>query len=377
MSSKKALPPLNDAQLGEEAADWLVRLEDSDPQTDDPHMDPAARNAAFLEWVLRSPQHLSIFLQTREIHHQLGLSTSAANHVDIGALLAERNPDVIPLFGPAASQSEHAARWRLPIRAAAAVATAATVVALTVAGLVSVRHSGAPDYTTGIGEQRTFKLEDGSFVYLNTDSRLKVEFSRTERHLELLRGEALFVVEYNPARPFIVSTSDAKIWAVGTQFNVRQIEGATQVTVVEGVVQVSDTAAPDSPAPGAAGSVRSANEEYSASEQLSSVRLAAGEEARVDSRHISKAAQTRVADALSWRQRRLVFREASLAEVAAEFNRYNRTKIRVEVPNGGMDVTGAFDADRPIVLVQFAQKQPSLSVEQRADEWVIRRRAEN
>jgi len=33
---------------------------------------------------------------------------------------------------------------------------------------------------------------------------------------------------------------------------------------------------------------------------------------------------------LSWRQRRLVFRDATLADIAAEFNRYNHTQIHVE-----------------------------------------------
>jgi transposase len=56
---------------------------------------------------------------------------------------------------------------------------------------------------------------------------------------ELLRGEALFVVEHNPGRPFIVSANRTKIRAVGTQFNVRRRLDDTDVTVLEGVVQVT------------------------------------------------------------------------------------------------------------------------------------------
>ena len=53
------------------------------------------------------------------------------------------------------------------------------------------------------------------------------------------RERALFVVEHDTARPFIVSAGTAKIRAVGTQFNVYRRSTGTDVAVVEGVVQVT------------------------------------------------------------------------------------------------------------------------------------------
>jgi transmembrane sensor len=82
-----------------------------------------------------------------------------------------------------------------------------------------------------------------------------------------------------------------------------------------------------------------------------------------------------VTDALSWRQRRLVFRDAPLADVAAEFNRYNRIQIRIEGSAArGKQLTGIFDADRPQSIILFASKDESLSVQPDGDNWVIRSR---
>jgi ferric-dicitrate binding protein FerR (iron transport regulator) len=62
-----------------------------------------------------------------------------------------------------------------------------------------------------------------------------------------------------------------------------------------------------------------------------------------------------------------------IAEVAAELNRYNYTHILVEdLPAGALQLTGVFDVDRPLTLVSYAQKQPTLTVEHRGNDWVIR-----
>jgi len=62
---------------------------------------------------------------------------------------------------------------------------------------------------TRIGEQRPTALAWGSVVQLNSPSRLRVRFSKKERLVGLLRGQALFEGFKNPARPFIVVGNDA------------------------------------------------------------------------------------------------------------------------------------------------------------------------
>src|SRR6185312_4127329 len=86
---------------------------------------------------------------------------------------------------PGLENAWHRRRW--------GIAAAVLVAALAGGGYWWIETTGA--YATGIGEQRTAKLADGSFIYLNTDSKVEVDFSDKARDVRLLRGEALFVVE--------------------------------------------------------------------------------------------------------------------------------------------------------------------------------------
>jgi transmembrane sensor len=366
-------------QLGLEASQWLVRLQDTQPDPHDPYFDAEKRNAAFLEWITRSPEHVVLFLDTYETYRRLGNIDPRAR-IKIDALLEARHAEVIQLFGPLQRVPQPNYPRRVLIGLAAGVAM------LAITGVFSWKLFAVREYATSIGEQRTCKLEDGSFIYLNTDSRVKVDFTKTQRHIELTRGEALFAVEHDPGRPFVVTASGVNIRAVGTQFNVRRRSDSTDVTVVEGVVQVtaagdgaavppaaSDSAHPTSPLPSVS-ETRIGGEDSPAgagSSEAMPTRLAAGEELLVSSGHLNKHTRPNVAEALSWRERRLVFQDTPLADVAAEFNRYNLRKIRVEGPIE-MELTGAFDADRPTALILYAIKQTSLDVQQDGDNWVIR-----
>lgn len=94
------------------------------------------------------------------------------------------------------------------------------------------------DFTTGKGEQETITLSDGSRVILNTDSALALHFDGRTRGVELLKGEAFFVVAKDSARPFVVSAGQGSVTAVGTEFGVHREGEATHVELVEGLVRV-------------------------------------------------------------------------------------------------------------------------------------------
>jgi transmembrane sensor len=96
------------------------------------------------------------------------------------------------------------------------------------------------DFVTGKGEQQTISLSDGSRVILNTDSALAVHFDGRTRGVELLRGEAFFVVAKDSARPFVVSAGQGRVTAVGTEFGVHREGESTRVELVEGLVRVRD-----------------------------------------------------------------------------------------------------------------------------------------
>jgi transmembrane sensor len=352
--------------MGETAAGWLLRLEETDGGSDSEYSDEKARNRAFYEWLATSPDHLRVFLETVETSRRLRM-IDADHLIHVETLLRQR-ADVIPLrkekplrtdFRPQAwVRTEPPERHdggmnettkRLPLRAVAAA------VALSTLGAAGYWWSHTPHvYATTVGEQRNTKLEDGSFIYLNTDSKVEVDFSKHARNVRLVRGEALFVVEHDSARPFTVAAGDTSVRALGTQFNVRWHDEAAEVAVVEGSVQVT------------------AMDEQAGSPTR---KLAAGEDARVEKGQIAARDGQSVAETLEWRQRRLVFHDARLADVAAEFNRYNRTKIRVEgVAAKEILLSGIFDADRPPALMLYAARNPELTVEPVGNNWVIRDR---
>jgi len=371
MTRKLDPPTSENLKIGAEAADWYLRLREPASDPKDPYFDPEVRDAAFMEWVTRSPVHLRLYLEAEETAHRLQC-LQAARRVNIETLLEKMRPDknaeVIPLFGYAAPSAPSKSRRRV------AFGIAASIAILTTGGLLAWNASRAPEYVTGVGEQRTCKLEDGSVVVLNTDSRVRVDYSSTERHIELLRGEALFAVEHNAKRPFTVSTNQTRIRAVGTQFNVRRSRDDTDVIVVEGIVQITDASTGATPIRTDTKPVTSASA-IATTAALQEIRLAAGEEAHVVSGQIQKKTDGDVARAVLWRQRRLSFSRTPLATVAAEFNRYNKTKISIEnLPEGGLKLSGIFDADRPLALIRYIQRFDTLSVEQRGSDWFIRAR---
>lgn len=216
-----------------------------------------------------------------------------------------------------------------------------------------------PRYSTATGEQRTLKLEDGSIIYLNTRSSVRVSYTSTARDINLEAGEALFSVTHDPTRPFRVFAGDIVVRAVGTQFNVLRRADETRVAVVEGKVEVSTSlealarTSADTPA---------------------SVQLSAGEQATVLS---DGKVHTHAADpesSTAWRHRRLVFRETELSEIAAEFNRYNR---RPQFRVVGEAVaqrryTGTFNADDPESLEQLLRAEADLVLVSAEDEVLIR-----
>ena len=82
------------------------------------------------------------------------------------------------------------------------------------------------------GERVQFMFQDGTKVYLNSESKLRYprEFGLAERRVEL-EGEAYFVVSPNPDRPFIVELDKAQVKVLGTSFNVEAYPEEKEICV--------------------------------------------------------------------------------------------------------------------------------------------------
>lgn len=97
------------------------------------------------------------------------------------------------------------------------------------------------EYIAGSGEIKEVFLSDGSHVFLNSQSSivcLKKMYADTRD--VFLRGEALFEVAKDTARPFIVHAAGNEIKVTGTKFNVRAFldENGSTTTLLEGGISV-------------------------------------------------------------------------------------------------------------------------------------------
>lgn len=274
----------------EQATDWVVELaDDGDAQT----------HAAFLNWLTESPRHVEEYLLASTLYKALD-HVDSAEQIDLSAVLAEASFNVVPLkasvvdYAPQAVQASRAKRFRW-------AAMTAALTAACLLGVWWVVPKERVNYSTGIGEQRSIELADGSVVDLNTQSRIEVRFSENARSIRLLDGEALFKVESDPARPFVVFADKAVIRALGTQFNVYRRSKETAVSVIEGSVQISGDTGTALQTP--------------ASSTSPAAKLTAGKSARISSAgEITQVASVDAAKVTAWRQRRLVFVDDALGD---------------------------------------------------------------
>jgi ferric-dicitrate binding protein FerR (iron transport regulator) len=86
----------------------------------------------------------------------------------------------------------------------------------------------------------TDSLPDGTLVTLNKHSRIYYpeKFTGVSRNISL-QGEAFFSVAADAAHPFVIHINNVAIKVVGTSFNVRDIQGNTEVIVETGIVEVT------------------------------------------------------------------------------------------------------------------------------------------
>jgi transmembrane sensor len=84
-------------------------------------------------------------------------------------------------------------------------------------------------------------LPDNSIVTLNKNSSIEYNskfINGNERNIKL-KGEAFFNVTPDKNKPFIITVNDVEVKVVGTSFNIKTINGQTEVIVKTGIVQVA------------------------------------------------------------------------------------------------------------------------------------------
>lgn len=178
-----------------------------------------------------------------------------------------------------------------------------------------------PSAVTGIGEQRSEELPDGSIVALNVVTQARYDINARERLVHLNEGEATFVVRKDPERPFLVRAAGYEVRAVGTAFNVRNRDHSLDVAVKEGVVQVRRLTGDEKP-----------------------ILLRAGQRLQVrDTTHVEQAPRkilqipTSAVD--EWRQRVLTYEDVSVDQIVQDVNRFYERPIVADEGLGRRHVT--------------------------------------
>ena len=302
---------LTHAERREAAAAWLVRLE--------------APEAAEADWMA--------------FERWLGDPENKRALDEIGAALAvvEDHRDAFER-PPAVAQ-----HWRSAVFVALASAAAALL-------FIQLRPTPAQtfSYEAPATGPRAVTLPDGTNVTLNRGAAVQVEWSPTLRRATLQRGEAAFRVTHDESAPFAVVAGTTSISDLGTEFNVLRARDGLTVTVRDGSISLSG-----------AGDVLS---------------LSAGDQVKIENGRVATR-RINPDDAFAWRNGRLVYRDASLAEVVADLNRYSPTPISIsDRAAASLRFSGVLVIDSPTAMTTRLEAFLPVRSEHNASGIVIRSR---
>ncbi|CAI8720445.1 transmembrane sensor [Pseudomonas sp. IT-P100] len=289
----------------DEAAQWFVRLQE-------PAVDVEERRR-FELWLNEHSQHRDEF----QLLQGLWTAADLVSRARLQALC--ETPPV--------------RRKRHPlVRYAVAASVLAVALGLGLFSGLNQPTSYTAEFSTALGERRQVALPDGSVIDLNSRSRLQVRYEKGHRDIELMEGEAMFSVAHDSDWPFVVEAGSGKVTVTGTRFDVRRGVSDTRVVVEQGTVKVQGRGAPD-------------NEFIS---------LTAGLGTRVDAQGtVAVAYAVNPAELTAWRSGKLVFNNASLAEVAEEVSRYREKPLTVGNDKvGNLRLTSVFKSDNTDALLK-------------------------
>jgi transmembrane sensor len=291
-----------------QAAEWFARVRSGHMTSQD--------DKAWEQWMEREPDNLAAYENvelaweiSQELRDRPKIKTLLRD-ADLGSTSAVDAPVSRGLFGGKVS-------WR------AGAALAAAVLFCAVTAVFVVTRVSVAEYASGVGEQRTVTLPDGSTLSLNTGTRVQVRYSRGLRRIDLLSGEAAFAVMHDSERPFEVRALHGATTAVGTEFDVQITASTATVSVLKGAVLVrpSDSLSTATFTQVSAGQAV----DYTAEGGTSAIRNA-------DAGKVH-----------GWLAQRIVFSNVTLADALADYNRYTKTPIVIGDPGlGGRRINGVF-----------------------------------
>ena len=132
---------------------------------------------------------------------------------------------------PVALPSRKPSAWRPVLAVAAALICA--VLATHIGAPRELYHTQVATHAKGM---RTFNLPDGSTLYVNANTQLRVDFNAHQRIVHLDKGQLYIEVAPDKERPLFVQAGEANVRVVGTGFDVRRSQQQLVVSVAHGQV---------------------------------------------------------------------------------------------------------------------------------------------
>jgi transmembrane sensor len=304
------------------AAEWISRRDSGNWVASD--------RAALDEWLAQSPAHMIAFLRA-----------------EAGWARADLLGD---LRHPAHEPPARAQRFPLLLKIAAVFIA---IIAIGAAGAGFYLWPRERTYSTPIGGHEIVAFADGTRIELNTNTVLRARMTTDQRIVWLDKGEAFFQVKHDATHPFVVVAGNRRITDLGTKFLVRREPAKLEVAVAQGRVWFD-----------------AADKSADTQSQL----LSPGDVALATATRVSvtrKSAQS-IATELSWRKGMLVFKHTTLADAAAEFNRYNRQKLVIaDMEAAARTIGGTFPTSDVELFGRVVHDVLGLRVENKGNEIVI------
>jgi len=292
-----------DTHARDEAAQWFVRLQDGELS--------AQERQRFEAWRAQRPEH----------QYEFDVLQGLWNAADLLPKARLQALGDAPIERP---------QRRAVLRYALAASVVAVALGLGLFLALNQTKSYNAEFATRLGEHRQVTLPDGSSIDLNSRSVVTVHYEQGQRGVELKQGEAMFNVEHDLDRPFVVKAGAGQVTVTGTRFDVRRDDELTRVAVEAGTVKVQGRVSDQG------------------------VTLTAGRGTHVDTQgRVAAAYAVNPAELTAWRSGKLVFNNAALSDVAREVSRYREQPLRVSTASvGNLRLTSVFNTSDTEALLK-------------------------
>ncbi|RJG19381.1 DUF4880 domain-containing protein [Alcanivorax profundi] len=201
------------------------------------------------------------------------------------------------------------------------------------------------DYSTATGEQRQISLLDGGQLWLNTASAVDVIYNDQLRNIQLQRGEILIETGTDSHnRPFVVTTQEGRLRALGTRFSVYQGDGQTQIAVYQGAVEIRTAGGPG-------------------------LVLKAGEKTTFTRHHIDPPGKANTAQ-VAWQHGLIIADAIPLQTLVTELGRYRHGYLAVDPTIANLNVIGTYPIDKPDHALAMLESALPIQVTRHLPWWV-------